>query len=40
MSFHITAKYYAMASFSRHLRPGYRLVRNNDEDTITALSPN
>jgi hypothetical protein len=39
MSLHVTAKYWAMASFSRHIRPGYRLVRNDDPDTVTALSP-
>ncbi len=39
LSFHLTAKYFAMGSFSRHLGPGYRLVRNNDPDTVTALSP-
>ncbi len=38
MSFHLTAKFYAMASFSRHLRPGFRLIRNDDPDTLTALS--
>lgn len=39
MRIHVTAKYWAMASFSRHIRPGYRLVRNDDPDTVAALSP-
>lgn len=39
MSVHVTAKYWAMASFSRHIRPGFRLVRNDDPDTLTAASP-
>ena len=39
MSLHITAKYWTMASFSRYIRPAYRLVRNDDPDTITALAP-
>lgn len=39
MSVHVTSKYWAMANFSRYIKPGYRLVRNNDLDSITALSP-
>lgn len=39
MSIHITSKYWAMASFSRTIRPGFRLVRNDDPDTVTAISP-
>lgn len=39
MSVHITSKYWAMANFSRYIRPDYRLVRNDDPDSITALSP-
>jgi len=38
-SLHVTAKYWAMASFSRTIRPGFRLVRNDDPDTITAIGP-
>ncbi|MBW6532523.1 glycosyl hydrolase [Sphingomonas sp. RRHST34] len=38
MTVHLTAKYWAMAGFSRHVRPGDRLVRNDDPDTVTALS--
>lgn len=37
MSFHVTSKYWAMASFSRTIRPGMRLVRNAEPDTLTAL---
>ncbi|QJU60610.1 glycosyl hydrolase [Sphingomonas sp. AP4-R1] len=37
-SVHITSKYWAMATFSHAIRPGFRLVRNDDPDTITALS--
>ncbi|MET3666128.1 glycoside hydrolase [Caulobacter sp. 1776] len=36
---HLTAKYWAMAQFSRYIRPGYRLVPVDDLDTIGALSP-
>ena len=36
---HITAKYWAMAMFSRHIRPGYRLIPVDDADTIGALTP-
>lgn len=36
---HVTAKYWAMAQFSRYVRPGYRLVPVDDLDTIGALSP-
>ncbi len=39
MSIHVTSKYWAMANFSRYIRPGYRLVRNDDPDTVTAISP-
>ncbi|WP_082463154.1 glycoside hydrolase [Sphingomonas sp. Leaf34] len=35
----ITPKYWVMASFSRYLRPGYRLVPVDDADTIGASSP-
>ncbi|WP_084579847.1 glycoside hydrolase [Sphingomonas azotifigens] len=35
---HITRKYWAMAQFSRYIRPGDRLVPVADEDTIGALS--
>ena len=35
---HITAKYWAMAQFSRYIRPGYRLVPVDDLDTAGALS--
>jgi O-glycosyl hydrolase len=36
---HVTAKYWAMAQFSRYIRPGYRLVPVDDLDTVGALSP-
>jgi hypothetical protein len=36
---HITAKYWAMAMFSRYIRPGYRLVPVDDADTVGALAP-
>lgn len=36
---HITRKYWAMANFSRYVRPGYRLVPIDDIDSIAALSP-
>lgn len=39
MSLHVTAKYWAMAQFSRYIRPGSKLVRNDDPDTVTAVSP-
>ncbi|MGV1681685.1 glycoside hydrolase [Sphingopyxis sp. NJF-3] len=39
MSIEVTAKYWAMAQFSRHIRPGFRLVRNDDPDTVTAIAP-
>ena len=39
MSLHVTSKYWAMATFSRTIRPGFRLVRNDDPDTITAIAP-
>lgn len=34
----ITSKYWAMANFSRYLRPGMRLFRPADEDTIGGAS--
>jgi len=33
----ITAKYWAMANFSRFIRPGMRLVPVDDDDTVGAL---
>jgi hypothetical protein len=36
---HLTRKYWAMAQFSRYIRPGYRLVPVDDMDTVGALSP-
>lgn len=36
---HVTGKYWAMAQFSRYIRPGDRLVPVNDMDTVGALSP-
>lgn len=38
-SLHITRKYWAMAQFSRFIRPGYRLISVEDIDTVGALSP-
>ncbi|MBB4153365.1 O-glycosyl hydrolase [Sphingomonas jinjuensis] len=35
----ITRKYWAMAQFSRYVRPGYRLVPVDDLDTVGALAP-
>lgn len=35
---HITRKYWAMAQFSRYIRPGYRLIPIDDPDTAAALS--
>ena len=35
---HITRKYWAMANFSRYVRPGYRLVPIDDIDSIAAAS--
>lgn len=37
---HVTAKYWAMAQFSRYIRPGDRLIPVDDMDTAGALSPN
>ena len=34
----ITAKYWAMANFSRYIRPGMRLIRVDDEDSVGALT--
>ena len=34
----LTRKYYAMAQFSRYIRPGYRLVPTQDIDTVAAAS--
>ncbi|WP_332837960.1 glycoside hydrolase [Sphingomonas sp. MA1305] len=36
---HVTRKYWAMAQFSRFIRPGDRLVPVDDMDTAGALSP-
>lgn len=36
---HITRKYWAMANFSRYVRPGYRLIPIDDMDSIAASSP-
>ncbi|WP_369412057.1 glycoside hydrolase [Hephaestia mangrovi] len=36
---HVTRKYWAMAQFSRYIRPGFRLVAVDDVDTAGALSP-
>lgn len=36
---HVTGKYWAMAQFSRYIRPGDRLVPVDDMDTVGALSP-
>jgi hypothetical protein len=36
---HVTTKYWAMANFSRYIRPGYRLVRVDDPDTVAAVAP-
>lgn len=36
---HVTRKYWAMAQFSRYIRPGYRLVAVDDMDSAAALSP-
>ena len=36
---HVTRKYWAMAHFSRYIRPGYRLIRVDDHDSVAALSP-
>lgn len=33
----ITTKYWAMANFSRYIRPGMRLIRVDDEDTVGAV---
>lgn len=35
---HVTRKYWAMAQFSRYIRPGDRLIPIDDLDTIAALS--
>jgi hypothetical protein len=35
----VTKKYWVMAQFSRHIKPGYRLVPVDDLDTAAALSP-
>lgn len=35
--FHITRKYWAMRQFSAHVRPGDRLLRVDDHDSIAAL---
>lgn len=36
---HLTTKYWAMAMFSRYIRPGYRLVPVDDADTAGAIAP-
>ncbi|QNH17617.1 glycosyl hydrolase [Xanthomonas sp. SS] len=36
--FQVTRKYWAMANFSRYLRPGMRLLQVDDADTVAALS--
>ncbi len=36
---HVTRKYWAMANFSRYIRPGYRLFPVDDYDTAGAVSP-
>lgn len=36
---HVTKKYWAMAHFSRYIRPGYRMVPVDDADTVGAISP-
>ena len=36
---HLTLKYWAMAQFTRYIRPGYRLIPVDDLDTAGALSP-
>ncbi|GGB19105.1 hypothetical protein GCM10011380_05830 [Sphingomonas metalli] len=36
---HVTRKYWAMAQFSRYIRPGYRLVPVDDLDTVGAIAP-
>lgn len=36
---HVTAKYWAMAMFSRYIRPGYRLIPVDDPDTVGAVGP-
>ncbi len=36
---HVTRKYWAMAQFSRYIRPGDRLVPVDDLDTAGAMSP-
>ena len=36
---HVTLKYWVMASFSRYIRPGYRLAPVDDLDTVAAISP-
>lgn len=35
----ITSKYWAMANFSRYIRPGWQLVRVPDLDTVAAIAP-
>lgn len=34
----VTSKYWAMASFSRYILPGDRLVRTDDQDSVAAIS--
>lgn len=34
----VTTKYWAMANFSRYIRPGMQLVRVDDEDTVGAIT--
>jgi len=36
---HVTRKYWAMAHFSRFIRPGDRFVPVNDLDSVAAMSP-
>ncbi|MGR4864651.1 glycoside hydrolase [Caulobacter sp. LARHSG274] len=36
---HVTTKYWAMANFSRYIRPGYRLLTVDDPDTVAAVAP-
>lgn len=32
-------KYFVLAHYSRHIRPGYTIIDNDDSNTVTAFSP-
>lgn len=37
--YYLTKQYYAMANFSRFIRPGYRIIESGDRCTVAAMDP-